>query len=139
MTIIDAINKAVFKINKCEICILTKTYKLIFQFSAKSKTSDKSFFRITYDLIQLNIIMNKNQWISHVICFEYNFYLIYIHAYKSKTSEIIIKIINFIETKYNNKVMFIKSNEKRSLKTQFTDYINIKDIIYKLFASNTFI
>ena len=33
--------------------------------------------------------------------------------------------------------MFVKSNEKRSLKTQFTDYTNIKDIIFKSFASNT--
>ena len=34
--------------------------------------------------------------------------------------------------------MFVKSNEKRSLKTQFTDYISIKDIIYEFFASDTF-
>ena len=27
--------------------------------------------------------------------------------------------------------MFVKSNEERSLKTQFTDFINIKDIIYE--------
>ena len=61
MIIIDAINEAISKTNKYEICVLTKTHKLIFQFSAKSKTSDKSFFRIIYDLIQLNIVMNKNQ------------------------------------------------------------------------------
>ena len=34
-------------------------------------------------------------------------------------------------------MMFIRSNEKQSLKTQFTDYINIKNIIYESFASNT--
>ena len=82
--------------------------------------------------------MNKNQWISHVVCSEYDFHLIYTHAHKSETSEIIIKIINLIETKYNGKMMFIKSNKEQSLRTQFTDYTNIKDIIFKSFASNTF-
>ena len=139
MTIIDAIDfsEAVFKINKCEICALAKAYKLIFRSFAKSETSDKSFFRIMYDLIQLNIVMNKDQWISHVSCFEYDFHLIYTHAHKSEASEIIIKAINLIETKYNDKVMFVKSNEKRFLKTQFTDYTSIKGIIYESFASDT--
>ena len=81
--------------------------------------------------------MNKNQWISHVACSEYDFHLIYTHAYKSETSGIIIKIINFIETRYNGKVMFIRSNGNQSLETQFTDYISIKDIIYESFASDT--
>ena len=62
MTIIDAIDfsETISKTNKCEICVLTKAHMLISQFFAKSKTSDKSFFRITYDLIQLNTVMNKN-------------------------------------------------------------------------------
>ena len=33
--------------------------------------------------------------------------------------------------------MFVKSNGKRSLKTQFINYINIKNIIYEFFASDT--
>ena len=33
--------------------------------------------------------------------------------------------------------MLIKSGGKRSLETQFTDYINIKDIIFEFFASDT--
>ena len=36
-------------------------------------------------------------------------------------------------------MMFVKSNEKRFLKTQFIDYTNIKGIIYESFALNTFI
>ena len=47
--------------------------------------------------------MNKNQWIFNINYSEYNFHLIYTHAYKSEAIKIIIKIINFIETKYNNK------------------------------------
>ena len=83
--------------------------------------------------------MNKDQWIFYVACFEYDFHLIYTYAHKSEASEIIIKVINFIETKYNDKMMFIKLNGKRFLKTQFIDYTSIKDIIYEFFASDTFI
>ena len=52
---------AVLKINKCKICALAKAHKIISRFSAKAEISDKSFFRITYDLIQLNAAMNKNK------------------------------------------------------------------------------
>ena len=107
---------AVSKINKCKICALAKAHKIIFRFSAKAKTSNKSFFNVTYNLIQLNAIMNKNQWISHVACFEYNFYLMFTHAYKSEAIEILIKIINIIEIEYNDKVIFVRSDEERSLK-----------------------
>ena len=140
MKIIDIkdVTHAVFKINKCEMCALTKVHKIVFRFSAKAKTSDKSFFCITYDLIQLNATMNKNQWISHVTCFEYDFYLMFTYAHKSKVIEILIKIINIIETKYNDKVMFVRSDEKRSLETQWNNYINEKNIIFESSASNTF-
>ena len=51
---------AVSKINKCEIYALAKAHKIVSRFTAKAETSDKLFFRITYDLIQLNAAMNKN-------------------------------------------------------------------------------
>ena len=97
--IIDIKNAAyaVSKINKCKICALAKAHKIVSRFSAKAKTSDKLFFCITYDLIQLNAIMNKNQWISHIACFEYDFYLVFIHAHKLKAIEIFIKFINIIK------------------------------------------
>ena len=34
-------------------------------------------------------------------------------------------------------MMFVKSNEKRFLKTQFIDCTNIKNIIFEFFALNT--
>ena len=42
---------AVSKINKCKIYALKKVYKIVSRFSTKAKTSNKLFFRITYDLI----------------------------------------------------------------------------------------
>ena len=128
---------AIFKINKCEICALVKVHKIVSRFSAKAETSNKSFFRITYDLIQLNAAMNKNQWISHVACFEYDFHLMFTHAHKIKAIEILIKVINIIETRYNDKVMFVRSDEERSLETQWNNYINEKDITFESSALDT--
>ena len=59
------------------------------------------------------------------------------YAHKLKAIEIFIKIINIIKTRYNDKVMFVKLNEERSLKTQWNNYINEKDIIFESFALNT--
>ena len=51
ITAIKNASYAVFKINKCEICVLAKVYKIISRFLAKAKISDKLFFRIIYNLI----------------------------------------------------------------------------------------
>ena len=75
--------KSVLKINKCEECAFAKAHKIVSRFFDKLKTSEKLFFRITYDFIVMNTAMNKNQWISHVTCFIIDFYMIYIHLSKT--------------------------------------------------------
>ena len=81
--------------------------------------------------------MNKNQWISYIICSEYNFYIIFIYRNKLQATNIFIKIINIIKIKYSDKIMFIKLNEKRSLEEKFATFITEKNIIFEFFASNT--
>lgn len=48
------------KTNKCETCALSKTYQIILRAFDKSETSDKSFYQITYDLMQFITAMNKD-------------------------------------------------------------------------------
>ena len=75
--------KSVPKTNKCEECAFFKAHKIVSRSFEKSETSKKSFFRITYDLVAMNTIMNKNQWISHVTCFTIGFHMIYTHSNKA--------------------------------------------------------
>ena len=81
--------------------------------------------------------MNKDQWISHVACSEYDFHMVFTHAHKSEAMEILIKAINIIETRHIGKVVFIRSDEERSLGARFTDFIDEKGIIFEPFASDT--
>ena len=41
--------------------------------------------------------------------------MIYTHENKKSTIEILIKVIHTLETKYEKKVIFVRSNDERSL------------------------
>ena len=129
--------KTVSAINECEECALAKAHRIISRSSSKSETSNKSFYRITYDLIDMNTTMNKNQWISHIVCFEIDFHMIYTHRFKSQAVEIIIKIIHIIEIKYNDHVVFFRNDDERALSDKFETYIVMKEITHELSAFDT--
>ena len=110
--------ESVFKINKCEECAFAKVHKIVSRFFDKSETSEKSFFCITYDLIVINTAMNKNQWIFHITCFTIDFHMIYIHLSKVQIIEMLIRVIYIIKTKYENKIIFVRSDDERALKNK---------------------
>ena len=110
--------KSVLKINKCEECAFAKAHKIVSRFLDKSETSEKSFFRITYDLIVMSTTMNKDQEISHVACFTIDFHMIYIHLSKTQITETLIRIIHIIKTRYEDKVIFVRSDDERALKSE---------------------
>ena len=130
-------SKAVFKTNECEIYALAKAQKRVSRSSTKFEILKKLFFRIIYDLIDLDAVMKKNQWISHIICSEYNFHMIFTHRNKSQATDILIKVINIIKIKYSDKMMFIRSDGERSLEEKFTNFIMKKSITFVSFASDT--
>jgi succinate dehydrogenase/fumarate reductase-like Fe-S protein len=53
--------KNVLKINECETCALFKAHRIIFRLSDIAETFDKSFYRITYDLMQLFSVLSKDE------------------------------------------------------------------------------
>ena len=132
------INKnKMFSINKCEKCVFFKTHKIVFKSSKKFETSNKFFYRIIYDFIDMTTTLNKHKWISHVTCFETNFHMIYTHKNKKSTIEILIKIIHIIETKYEKKVIFVRSNDERSLSNVWNIYCVFKNISFELSTVDT--
>ena len=50
-----------FLINKCEKCALFKIHKIVSRLFEKSKISNKSFYRIIYDFIDMTTILNKHK------------------------------------------------------------------------------
>ena len=123
--------------NKCEECALFKAHKIVFKFSAKSEISDKSFYRIIYDLIDMTTTLNKHKWISHVRCFETDFHMIYTHESKDQITKMLIRIIHIIETKYEDKIVFVRSDDERALNTEWDNYCAFKDITHELSVVDT--
>ena len=98
------INKnKMFLINKCEKCAFFKVYKIVSRSFEKLKISNKSFYRIIYDFIDITTTLNKDKWIFHVACFEIDFYMIYTHENKKSIIKMFIRIIHTIKTRYKKK------------------------------------
>ena len=49
------------KTNECEPCALSKAHRIVSRSSENAETSNEPFYRITYDLMQLNTAMNKDE------------------------------------------------------------------------------
>ena len=131
-------DKKTSKTNECETCALSKAHQIIFRFNQKSEFSkEKSFHRVTYDLMQLNSIMNKDQWISHLACFENDFNLVFTHSRKSNATNIVKKGLKIMQTKFNARVMFFRTNDEKSLKKKFDEMLSDLKITYELFALYT--
>lgn len=125
------------KTNKCETCALAKAHNIISRSPDKSETSDKPFYRITYDLIDMSTAMNKDKWISHIACSTTGFQLIYSHATKGQAASILMKAINTIETRYGAKVVFVRSDGEKALGKQWDDYCDAKGITFEPSAPDT--
>jgi hypothetical protein len=128
----------VSKINERETCTLFKAHRIIFRSSDIAETSDKSFYRITYNLMQLSSALSRDKWISHFTCYVIDFNLIFTHVKKSDASRIMREMINLIETRFNEaKVVFIRSDEKKSLRSDFRNFLIEKKISFESFAADS--
>lgn len=123
--------------NKCEPCALSKAHRIVSRSPDKAETSEKPFHRVTYDLMQLTVAMNKDQWVSHFACSKYDFNLVFTHAHKSDATSIIRQAIHTIETRYNGKAVFFRSDGERSFGKSFQDFITEKGITYESSAPDT--
>jgi hypothetical protein len=54
-------DELILKINECELCVLFKVHRVIFRSSDNAESSDKFFFRVTYDLMQLDFAFNRDE------------------------------------------------------------------------------
>lgn len=134
---VRVIQGSVSKTNECQTCALSKTHRIVSRAPDKSKTADKPFYRVTYNLMQFITAMNKDQWVSHFACISTDFNLVFTHSRKSNAVTIIQKALNIIETRYNGKIVFFWSDGKRALGGDFDKYITEKGITYESSAPDT--
>ena len=132
-------NKKISKTNECEGCTLLKVHPTIFRYNQKLKVSkETSFHQITYNLMQLNSVMNKGQWILHLACFENDFNLVFTHLRKSNATKIVRKALKIMQIRFNATVVFCRTDDEKSSLKEFDEIIFTTRIIYNLFASFIF-
>ena len=130
-------NQFVLKTHKCESCALSKAHRIISRLSINVETSNKLFFRVIYDLMQLFTTFNKHEQISHFVCHSIDFNMIYIHSRKSNVTNIIKKAFNVIANHFNQRIVFFRSNKERALDVEFDNLLIEKRIFWKSSASDT--
>lgn len=81
--------------------------------------------------------MNKDQWVSHFSCAVTDFNLVFTHPKKSDATKIIQKALNIIETRFNGKIVFFRSDGEKALGIEFDDFISTKGITYEPSAPDT--
>ena len=123
--------------NKCEECALSKAHRIVSRSPTKSETSDRPFYRITYDLIDMTKALNNHKWISHVACSETGFHMVYTHESKGSATEVLIRAIHTIETRYKGKVVFVRSDGESSLGKEWDTYCASKGITFEPSAVDT--
>ena len=61
MKIAQGVENKIPKTNECEPCALAKMHRMISRSSDNAKSSDRPFFRITYDLMQMPPALNRDE------------------------------------------------------------------------------
>jgi hypothetical protein len=124
-------------INRCETCVLIKTHEIMSRRSKQEESIDYSLSRVDYDLISMNEKYNDDYWISHFVCFQIRMNFVYIHSRKNDAFSMIREFLKTTRIRYDQIVRFIRMNHERILRFEYRDFIKMRRIVTKRFASYT--
>ena len=127
---------SMFKTYECETCALFKMHRIIFRSHDKKENFNQSFFRIIYDLIAMSKVLNGHEWISHLACSYNDFNMIYTHKIKDETQAMVRQSINTIKTRFNEKMIFFRTDDEKSLSGDFKKFIVLLRISYEPSSSD---
>ena len=130
MKVIDS-DTPIPKTNECEPCALAKARRIVSRSYGNSETSTIPFYRITYDLMHLDPALNRDQWVSHIACHATDFNIVYTHRNNGEATHLMTEAVNFIETRFNRKVVFIRSDGEKSLGDEFHKLLINKGITFE--------
>jgi hypothetical protein len=124
-------------INRCETCVLIKTHELMFRRFEQEESIDYFLNRIDYDLISMNEKYNENFWVNHFVDFYIRMNFVYTHFRKNDALSMIREFLKTIWIKYDQIVRFIRMNDERILRFEYRDFMKMRRIVTKRFASYT--
>jgi hypothetical protein len=124
-------------INKCETCALIKAYEIVSRRIDQKESIDHSLSRIDYDLISMNEKYNDYYWINHFVCFYIRMNFVYTHSRKNNAFSMIREFLKTIRIRYDQIFRFIRMNNERTLRFEYRDFMKMRRIVTKRFASYT--
>jgi hypothetical protein len=133
---IDDLDSAL-SINQCETFALIKTHEIVFRRIDQKESIDHSLSRIDYDFISMNEKYNDDYWVSHFVCFRIRMNFVYIHSRKNDALSMIREFLKTIQIKYDQIVRFIRMNDERILRFEYQEFMKLRKIVTKRFASYT--
>jgi hypothetical protein len=124
-------------INRCETCALIKTHEIVFRRIDQKESIDHLLSRVDYDLISMNEKYNDDYWVSHFVCFRIRMNFVYTHSRKNDALSMIREFFKTIRIRYDQIVRFIRMNDERILRFEYREFIKLRKIVTKRFASYT--
>ncbi len=124
-------------INRCKTCVLIKTHELMSERLEEKELIDYFLNRIDYDLISMNEKYNDYFWINHFVDFYIKMNFVYIHSRKNDAFWMIREFLKTIQIKYDQIVRFIRMNDERILEFEYREFMKLRKIVTKRFASYT--
>jgi hypothetical protein len=85
----------------------------------------------------MNEKYNEDFWISHVVDFYTRTNFVYTHSRKNDALSMIREFLETIRIKYDQIVRFIRMNDERTLRFEYRDFMKMRKIVTKRFASYT--
>jgi hypothetical protein len=80
---------------------------------------------------------NENFWVSYFVDFRIKMNFVYTYSRKNDVLSMIREFLKTIRIKYDQIVRFIQMNDERILKFEYRDFMKMRKIITKQFASYT--
>ncbi len=124
-------------INKCETCALIKTHEIVFRRIDQKELIHHSLSRIDYDFISMNEKYNDDYWVNHFVCFRIRMNFVYTHSRKNDAFSMIREFLKTIRIRYDQIVRFTRMNDERTLRFEYREFMKLRRIVTKRFASYT--
>ena len=88
-------------------------------------------------MIQLDEIYNNCNWIIYITCTALEFNFVISYRKKNDFLRIITNILSIIKTRYNGKVVFFRSDGKKSFFKEFLNNLANQEILFESSAFYT--
>ncbi|KAF4311748.1 Integrase catalytic core [Botryosphaeria dothidea] len=120
-----------------DTCSRAKAYQLVARDLLPEEARNESFFRVSFNLIQMTPAFNQHEWITYIECIKSNYVFTRTHMLKSDYNTLILDILSMIERRFDALTAFFRTDGERSLNTAFKAELKRRGITIEVLAPYT--